>query len=148
MRGLLRYMSESKLELMRNLSFAASGTLLANILLIAQIGIKDLPLRVSVFASAIALPIWIAHASIYEAYIFRGRSSYQHLRSNFSIRLVSTLTFAGGLGFYIAILAMVWHLDFIAASAFFVSSMVALMIAALHEDDLKKALAKKEGSDA
>ncbi len=148
MRGLLRYVSQSKLELMRNLAFAGSGTLVANILLLTQIGTPSIPLKVSLYASVITIPFWVCLASVYEAYLFRGPRSYSHLRSNFTLRLHSLLNLIAAVGLYIAICAVVWHLDFYAAVALVLSSAVALIATGIHNDDLKRALTTRDESDA
>jgi hypothetical protein len=141
-RKLWRYMSESKLSLMRALSFGAAGVLVANTLLLAQIGAKDVPLDVSLFASIVALPLWVAQAAIWEAYIFHGQRAHPHLRGNFTINTLMVLFAVAGLGVWLALAALVWHLSPAAAVLFAVMCLVAFTMIVVHDSSLKKYMRK------
>jgi hypothetical protein len=133
-------MSESKLNLMRNLAFGAAGVLVANILLLAQIGARDGSLEVSLFASAVGLPIWVSHASILESYIFHGERAFEHLRSDFTINILVIQFMFGGLVIVTAIGSVIWHLSLTAAISFVVLCLVSFMVMGVHDVNLKKYL--------
>lgn len=141
-RKLWRYMSDAKLNLMRNLSFGAAGILIANTLLLAQIGVRDLSLEISLFSSVIALPLWVAEASIWEAYIFHGQRALPHLRTDFTINTLMALFFLAGIGVVIAIGALVWHLSPPAALSFCGVCFASFVIMGIHDNRLKKHLQK------
>jgi hypothetical protein len=135
-------MSESKLSLMRSLSFGAAGILVANTLLLAQIGAKDVSLEVSLFASVVALPLWVAQAAIWEAYIFHGQRAHPHLRADTTINTLMVLFVVAGFGVFFAIAALVWHLSPAAAILFAVMCFVAFATIGIHDGSLKKYMRK------
>jgi len=139
-RKLWRHVSQGKLGLMRGLSFGAAGFLAANTLVLVQVGVTHTSLRVSLFSGAISLPLWVAMASVFESYIFHGRQSYQHLKSDFTINLVSSIMLTAAFGLLITVASLVWYLSFIAAVCFIVSCIFSFCIMTLHDKSLKEYL--------
>jgi cobalamin synthase len=139
-RKVWRHVSQSKLGLMRGISLGAAGFLAANTLVLVQVGVTHASLQVSLFSGAISLPLWVAIASVFESYIFQGRPSYSHLRSNFTINLVYTVMCLASLGLLITIVSIIWYLSFIAAICFIISGIFALCIMTYHDRNLKRYL--------
>ena len=146
-RKLWRHISESKLQLMRNFSIGGAGISLATILLLAEIGIKDTALLISLLACAIGIPLWVALAQIFEVYIFHGRLSHAHLRKDFSINVVALLMLSGAVSMITSVAALLWHLNPIATYCFGGSSLAAAILSIIHGDHLSKHLARRGSTD-
>ena len=150
LRKLWHHISESKLFLLRNISVGASGISLAIILLLLQVGVKGIYLEVSLTASAIGIPFWLGLASVFETYIFYGKSSYPHLRTDFSINIIALLMLSGSLCFITSITALIWHLSLFAVQCFGISVVIAIGLNYLLSDNLKRFSQSKtnnEGTD-
>lgn len=115
---LWRYVSESKLLLMRNLSFGGAGICVAVILVLTQVGIKDIFYLVALTSASIATPAWVALASSYETYIFLGKRSYAHLRSPLTQHLLAPMMLTGAIGLLVSLTALIWHLSELAVECF------------------------------
>lgn len=138
LRKLWRHISESKLFLLRNISVGAAGISLAIILLLLQVGVKGIYLEVSLTASAIGIPFWLALASAFETYIFYGKSSYPHLRTDFSMNIIALLMLSGSLCLITSITALIWHLSLFAVQCFGISVVIAVGLNYLLSDNLKR----------
>jgi hypothetical protein len=104
----MRYPSESRFLLMRNLAYGSAAVCLVTLLQIIQIGAKDPALEISVYGTAVGMPLWVAVGSCYEYYILLGQKSYLHFHvaanylSGISIIAgISLLTAIGGAIYYI-----------------------------------------------
>ena len=146
-RSLWRYVTESKLQLMRNVSLGGAGASLAIILLLCQIGISDDALYLSAVSVAFGLPCWMAIAQMYEQYIFYGRRSYKHIRSDKSINMVGALVVFATLSLGASIAGLLWHLKPFALLAFCVGLAFAIVVVALHDYDLKAYVVEKDRGD-
>ena len=92
-----RYPSESKFQMFRNLSFGAAGSCLLMLSIIFPRGATELPLQISLYASAAGIPIWLTVGGLYESYIALGPKSYSHFRGTFAQPLFGLLYLLGGL---------------------------------------------------
>src|SRR5690348_13223705 len=99
-RKVWRHVSQSKLGLMRGISLGAAGFLAANTLVLVQVGVTHALLQVSLFSGAISLPLWVSIAAVFESYIFQGRPSYPHLKSDFTINLIYPVMCIASLGLF------------------------------------------------
>lgn len=136
-RRLWQNLSESKIGLLRNLAFGGAGFSAANILILVQVGAKDVSLHVSLFASVVALPLWVSLATIYEDYIFYGRQSYSHLRSDFTINLVGSLFAISGFSLILAVAALAWHISVASAILFIFTCIISLFVIVIHGTRLR-----------
>lgn len=132
--------SADRLHMQRNLSYAAAGTLVANLLLLVQLGQRDTPLQISMFASVICLPIWIFLATFFEVYLLKGPRSYSHLDDQLPLGSLLYCFAIAGLGLYVAIAGIVWHLSSIAGLCLVASTVMAMILSWRHGNSLRKHL--------
>lgn len=128
-----RYASIERLMLMRNLGYGGAATCLVVLVGLAQVGAKELPLKVSVLSASIALPMWLLVGGIYEFYIFLGKRSYPHLRSPFAARFVLAVATIAGVGSVGATGGVIYFLMPIAAWAFAAAGVAAIILGGVHQ---------------
>lgn len=75
---IFRSASHENLTILRNASYGAAAVCIATLVSLTQVGAKSLALSVSVYASAMALPLWLLIGGVIEHYITIGPTSYPH----------------------------------------------------------------------
>ena len=163
----LRYLSESKLMLIRNLSLSAAGILFATILTILQVGLKNNKcdseitlnlfinlkslsnnqclLEISLLAASFGIPLSIILAAIYEIYIAYGKSSYMHLRSDFSINIIKIIIFPIFVSLNISIMGIIWYLSNLAFIIFLLSIFISVLLHTFFYNNFNNFLQNKHG---
>lgn len=124
---LWRYISESKLLLMRNLSFGGAGLCIATLLVLTQVGLKDWLLTTALVAASVAMPFWVALASAFEIYIFLGKRTYSHFRSDQTTRALMSMMLVAAGGLVVAVTSLICHLSNLAAECFALAALVAIV---------------------
>src|SRR5882724_4807216 len=92
---LRRYPSHERLVLLRNLGYGGAAICLAVLVGLTQVGAKDSALKITVICASVALPAWLMLGAIFEYYIFLGKESYPHLRTNSVNRFLQLWMFVG-----------------------------------------------------
>jgi hypothetical protein len=113
---------------MRNFGFAGAATCLVILVGLAQVGAKELPLKISVLSASVALPMWLLLGSTYEAYIFLGKQSYPHYRSPFVLRFVLAVFGISGFCTVVATSSVIWFLMPVASCAFMMVGVIAVCL--------------------
>jgi len=98
---------------------------------LTQVGAKDSALKITVICASVALPAWLMLGAIFEYYIFLGKESYPHLRTNSVNRFLQLWMFVGGAGTFGATLGTIWFLMPEAAYAFLALSFGGVVAALL-----------------
>lgn len=149
----VRQINTERLVLMRNLAFGAGTIALIVILAIYQVGLQDLAAirkwladnsgnvlfpwkavggEVALLGASIALPAWIALASIWESYIFAGESCYPYMRSR-PVQLLTGLTsMVAGVGQVAAVAGILMYLLPAASYVFGASAVVCVLLYEVH----------------
>lgn len=70
-----RYASAEQLILMRNLGYGGAAACLVILVQLAQVGTGEIPLKVTVVATSVSLPLWLMLGATYELYIFLGKKA-------------------------------------------------------------------------
>ena len=165
----LRYLSESKLMLLRNLSLSSAGALFATILIILQVGLKNnncdpeialnlfinlkslrnnqCLLEISLLAAAFGLPLSIILAAIYEIFIVYGKLSYMHLRSDFSIKIIKIIIFPIFASLNISIMGIIWYLSNLAFIVFLLSIFISIFLYEFFYNNFNNYLQSKHGEE-
>jgi hypothetical protein len=123
-----RYMSESKLLMIRNMSYGASGICLVIVGLLLQPHTMTTPLLVSIFCASVAMPLWACLGVIYETYIFLGTRGHAHARSTFAQSIIAITAMLGILGLIAAIFSLIYYLSQMAAYSFCGAILLAAII--------------------
>lgn len=126
-----RYASVERLMLMRNLGYGGAATCLVVLVGLAQVGAKDPALKISVLSASAALPLWLLLGAIYELYIFLGKQSYAHLRTQFAVNFIGFVALAAAAGSVGATGGVIWFLMPEAAWVFSAVSIVAFLLAGI-----------------
>ena len=119
-----RYVSESKLQMSRNLCYGAAGFSFLVVFLIVESGIESSAVDLSLRSAVFSMPIWFLIGSLYEQLVLIGKASHSYLRTQSWERNLAVLGLSAGLGTYVSICALFWHLGrwllpiFLAASGF------------------------------
>ena len=142
---LRRYSSLDRLMITRNFSYGGAVTCLIILLELLQVGSKVTSLQISTLSISFALPFWILLGGFYEYYIFLGKESYAHLRTNLSINFVNTILGLACLGTVLAIGGIFYFLMPIAAYVFVFFGFVAVIIGGLFQFYLEKWWFSPEG---
>jgi len=111
---LLKNISESKLQMYRNLSYGAAGFLLIIIIMLVQVWEDSLALNVVLYSASIGLPIWFTSGTMYEFYILLGERSFAHYKSDGVQSVISLLFMIGGISIFISVSAILFYLNYIA----------------------------------
>ncbi len=119
---------ESVIALSRTLAFGAAAVCLAIVVQILQIGASDLPLMVSLYASAVAMPLWLCAGVCLECYLYFGPRSFAHYSLAFRSRAMKLIHFAAAASLFAAIAGVVYHLSVAAFWLFFVTTIVATVL--------------------
>ena len=127
-RRIMRYTSEARLLLVRNLCFGAAAACLVVVSQIIQVGAKDRALEVSVISGCVSMPLWIAAGAIYEYFLNLGKQSYPFLQSKPFRVCCGLLMIPAALGLLIEAGAAFWYLSEIAAWTFAGSTVLASVI--------------------
>jgi len=106
----LRYLSESKFLMLRNLCLGGSATCLLVILTIAQGQLHSGPIDLSVGTAAVGTPIWFCLAGALESYILIGPRSYTHYR-NKGFLFFGLMFLIAGLASLVSIGSLIFHLN-------------------------------------
>ena len=125
---MMRYTSESRLLLTRNICFGSAAAGLVVISQIIQVGAKDRALEVAVVAGCVSMPLWIAAGTIFEYFLNLGKQSYPFLQSTRFQIFIGSLMVPAALGLLLETWAAVWYLSEIAAWAFGGSVVLASLI--------------------
>jgi len=124
-----RYPSIDRLVLIRNFAYGAAAVCLAMLVGITQVGANDSSLHMSVYASILAMPLWVMIGAAVEYYILLGPSSYPHFRSSSqSVPAALALLVASG-ALWLAIVGVVHFLVPLAAWLF---ALVCLIVSLLY----------------
>ena len=164
-----RYLSESKLTLLRNFSFSAAGVLFAIILIILQVGTKNRQcdpettlnliinlkglrnnqclLEISLLTASFGIPLSIILAFMFEAYVFYGQSSYKHLRSDFSINIIKIIFFLDFASLNISIMGIIWYLSNLGFGIFLLSIFISALLFEIFKRNFYNFLQNKDGAD-
>jgi hypothetical protein len=104
--------------LQRSMAFGGAAAALAILLVLSQVGLKDGPLTFALIATTIALPCWVACASMHESLVFFGPASYVILRSG-RLRVVMAMAqTVAALALTLSIGLLAWHLSVLAGIVF------------------------------
>lgn len=76
-------------EISRTVALSAAGVATALILLLAQIGVAKVPLQISMWCAALALPLWLGFWQICETYVMWDELARSHYESP---RVIVSLT--------------------------------------------------------
>ncbi len=139
-----RYPSESKFLMYRNLSYGAAGIHLLIIILLAQIWSESQALRVSLYSSALGMPIWLGLGGIYESYILLGRKSYSHFNSELGQSFYSFCYTIAGISLIISLCSIIYFLDHNALWYFGLGAAIMLFIVGSFHNSLAKTLFETE----
>lgn len=81
------------------------------ILALLQVWKDSTSLTVSLYASCAAMPGFFILGGIYEAYIFAGKKSFGHFKSNFSQELTATVFCLSGLALLASLISIIFYLS-------------------------------------
>jgi len=118
-------------HLARNVAYGGAAVSLALLAGLAQMNASAAPLRLSVYACSLSLPVWLLLGTMYEYYIFIGERSYAHLASVFMFRLAAWSFGIAGLSMVTAATGLIWFLAPGAAVLFIAISLVGVVLAGL-----------------
>ena len=139
----LRYPSESKFHMYRNVSYGAAGILLLLIVLLAQISEGAKSLTICLYSSALGLPIWVCQGALYEYYILLGKRSYSHYRSSLG-RAILGITFSlAGMSTLVSICSLLYYLDKTSLWIFFASLFTTVIVFYVFHCSLANIIFKK-----
>ncbi len=147
-RRMYQYPSESRLLLLRNLSFGSAAACLVVISQIIQVGAKDSALAASVTAGCVAMPLWIAVGAVFEYFLNLGKRSYPFLQKQSFRVCIALLMLVAGLGLLLEAGAAIWYLSVTAAWIFAGSVVVAVLSVALFQAVLANWWYGPNGPDA
>jgi len=124
-----RYASAERLILMRNLGYGGAAACLVILAQLAQVGAEEISLKVTVVATSISLPLWFLLGASYECYIFLGKQSYTHLRTEFAQNFLGFVMMTAGLALIAAIGGLIWYLMPEAVFAFGITILFSIILA-------------------
>lgn len=122
-----RYPSESRLTLVRNLSYGASAACLVLLAEILEVGLKSEALEIALVGSVVGIPLWIAVGGLYEMFLNLGKQSYPYLRTKAYQNTAGLLMLTAGFALVTAVGAAIWHLSFLAFVGFCCASVLAIV---------------------
>lgn len=121
---MLRYTSAERLVLLRNIGYGGAAVCLIMLLQMAQVGARDLSLRISAIALSIGMPFWFLLGATVELYIFLGKESYPRFRAAFAKTCIGWFSLLAGTSLTVAIGGLTWYIMPEAGWAFVVTSLV------------------------
>lgn len=128
-------------EVSRTVSLGCAGVATALLLLLAQVGVKSTALSVSLWCSALALPVWLGFWQVCDTYTFWGIRSQGHYNQIGWILTCTIVFFAGALLLSGAIAALIWSLLPQVGAAFIALTLIALVFASWHSLQVKNFVA-------
>ncbi|WNF48555.1 hypothetical protein RHP75_09145 [Pseudomonas sp. SG20056] len=143
---ILRYPSESKLQMYRTLSYSGAGISLILIALLAQIWKPSKALNLTLYCSAIALPFWILLGTIYEYYILLGKQSYAHYRSTNAQIFIFLGYLGGGIPLLVALGSLLYFINSRSLTFFALALVATLAIAFAFTSSLTNFLKENESN--
>jgi hypothetical protein len=94
--AMLESSSTEQLGLSRAIPYGAAATSLAILCAMSQVATRGSNAQIAIFGAAVALPLWLVAATIYEFYLYLGPRSYPHYRSQAVQGTTKALSFTAG----------------------------------------------------
>lgn len=113
-----RYPSESRLSLVRNLSYGAAAVCMVILVETLEVGVKSDALEVALIGAAVGIPLWIAVGTMYELYLNLGKQSYPHIRTMPAQVIIAFVMLPACFAILSCVGAVLWHLSMFAFVAF------------------------------
>lgn len=94
---MLEMLSHSQLELSRAVPYGGAASCLALLIAITQVQSRAPDVQIVIASAAIALPLWLVQATVYEFYMYLGPRSHSHYKAAFTQLLLKKLGYLAGL---------------------------------------------------
>lgn len=120
----------STIAIWRSGYLGSAALLILVVLLISQIGAKDIYLQIALVASAIGMPMLVGAGIFLEVYLNYGRLSYRHFYKKPIQYSFVAMILVGALCLVTAVGALFWRLSTIAAICFGSTFLVSLIVTA------------------
>ena len=94
---MLDSVSVEQLGLSRAVPYGAAAASLAVLLAMTQVASRGPSAQVAIAGAAIAMPLWLIQATIYEFYLFLGPRAFDHYKSQSAQSMAKGLGYLAGL---------------------------------------------------
>lgn len=142
---LYRDVDQEKIALARNMCLGSAGLALLAIFRLSMAAELTVALAVALYAFVIAIPLFVALAFWYEAFIWLGPSSYAHLDScHVATGRVTALAM---LALTVGVVAITWHLSPAAALLLVAVAVAALVLLERNFTTLQRLLDTAESGE-
>ena len=130
-------LTEATLVRMQSSAIGAASIALGVILLLLQTDLDSLALVIALYSAIFAIPAWITAWQYVEAYMFYGKTSHEHFSSIKGSLVASLFALTGMLLLFVAVVSLIWHMSVIAATVFFVVSLLASILIYRHHNAVR-----------
>jgi len=115
--------TELMLQQMRTVAISGAGLGVAILLGILQVERIDQSLLAAVYATAIAIPTWVAAWQYVQVFLVNGDASY----GRFKVRTAASIGFVAGTALAVALGAVIWHFSPCASAIFALSCLFSVL---------------------
>jgi hypothetical protein len=139
-------LTKHKWEVARHTSLGGAGVSVAVLLVVSQIGVATPALWLSLFCSAVAIPVWATLWQVGEAYSFYGVRPVASLSLHNGLTMGMLLFLAGGLLLLLSIFMLIWHFSVAAAFAFLFVSVGGVFLTVRHHAVVRSQASSSNGN--
>nr|WP_155604452.1 hypothetical protein [Xanthomonas translucens] len=140
MEPVTRGISENYLGQMRSAAIGGGSFSAAIVLVLLQVGLSSVPLRISFYAAALGIPVWIVVWQYVQPYLLYGPVSYNHFRKAHSIGVAAILAVLGLVSLTLSFTSLLWHMSLCVALVFVLLSVVAVVLILAHAQSVLAAV--------
>ena len=128
-----RRIDEHKWEVARHTTLGAAGLSVAILFVVVQIGTSTPALWLSLFCSAVAIPVWATLWQFGEAYSFYAIRPEVKLSFKSGLIVGMLLYVAGGLLLVLSFFALIWYFSVVASLVFLLASIGGVVLTVRHQ---------------